>query len=1184
MKDLHILLLGAPEVRYRDKTLDIQRRIPRALLFFLASQGRSVGRDEILPLFWEDESEGYARRRLTDSLSRLRSELPDPDLLQADTSLVGLDYDRIHVDQLAFVDLVERAGRITWHTPDNDPLPDPVYKALHQAVDLWRSPRFLAGANLPNSPALETWLTRTTQRMEHLYKRVLERLAHHARVTGDLEQALVWSHLALALDELDEGMHYLAIRLLIDLGRYIAAREHYHQTEKLYKREYNANPSARMVELFGEIRSSLDRNLDPEPALDWKIHSTVNIPFVGRRSILDNLQRRYMRGSSAIIFGESGQGKTRLMKEFSAKINPLPRVLLAACRPTESSLPYQPFIEVMRNAISPKEWNALPAVWVSQLSLLLPELLSLRSDIERPVLLTAPDVAPRQVHSQILEAIRQVFLLTSRDQRLLFCMDDVHWSDEASLATIAYLLERPPFDRQAFFLATARWEEENPRLQSIITSLQHSHRISIIQLTRLSDQEISELARHVIGYSPSESVTRILSSETGGNPFFLLESLRAWVENGQLEEINRTMYVPSTQNVSNLIAARLAKLSPCARSVLETAAIIRTDFSPELIALATDKSLGEVSSAIAELIKHQLVETADPSPENLTFRFVHEKIKETLLEQIAPLQAHQLHGAVARALERKQPSPDQYALLAQHFDLAGEAERAFDCWVRAGRRARQLLSTADAGTIFSRAEKIIARSNQITDQQIHSLYSEWSEMAFEGEDIFTIQRLNRDLLELGKERNSPLLIGTALDGLSDACLVSNQFEDGLAYTNQALPYLERGENLYKRMEALNHRGVFLYMLNRVEESIETFQTSLAMGAESIDPQVSRARANAHYQIAVARTLDGWPEIAQIHAQRSLTDFTILNRAHGQITAYSALAISHYFLGKYMEARSECQAGFELATRAQAWRMLGYLHNYRSMIDAASGEIDEAVDHANHAIALGERYKHPEITSAGYRLIGDLFIWLRSPQNAIEPFQQAVLASQDQFLSTDSQFRLGGALVLSGQVDSGLKMVEESLAFTERSGLGIINIQAKSALMVLKRYLGDWEGLHSTAEQLYQEATRRSVPSIRMYAAVMLGEIALREGNLELAMGYLQGSANLAAQLPHVWVKIQALVTLHQAARRAGWPDQPYRLQIEAILTKIGASVHKEPFVQAFGTYKETVLRSLAYGDNLTTPV
>jgi tetratricopeptide (TPR) repeat protein len=333
---------------------------------------------------------------------------------------------------------------------------------------------------------------------------------------------------------------------------------------------------------------------------------------------------------------------------------------------------------------------------------------------------------------------------------------------------------------------------------------------------------------------------------------------------------------------------------------------------------------------------------------------------------------------------------------------------------------------------------------------------------------------------------------------------------------------------------------------------------------------------------VARTLNGWPEIAQNHAQRSLTDFTILNRAHGQITAYSALAISHYFLGKYTEARSECQAGFELATRAQAWRMLGYLHNYRSMIDAASGEIDTAVEHANHAIALGERYKHPEIISAGHRLIGDIFIWLRSPQNAIEPFRLAVLASQDQFLSVDSQFRWAGALVLCGQVESGVKMMEEALAFSEQSGLGIINIQAKSAQMVLKRYLGDWQGLQATAEQLYQEAIRRSVPSIRMYAAVMLGEIALREGRLEAAIQYLQGTANLAAQLPHVWIKIQALVMLYKAAQSARLPSQAYQHQIDAILARIGESVQKEPFVQAFNMYKEGVLRALA-GDNLTTP-
>jgi hypothetical protein len=142
---------------------------------------------------------------------------------------------------------------------------------------------------------------------------------------------------------------------------------------------------------------------------------------------------------------------------------------------------------------------------------------------------------------------------------------------------------------------------------------------------------------------------------------------------------------------------------------------------------------------------------------------------------------------------------------------------------------------------------------------VHDLYAEWSEMAYLMEDAATIQRLADSLLRYGQARNSPLLIGTALNIASDASMVLNQFSDGLKLTESAFPHLESSGSLFELMEAYNHRGVFLTMLNRVDEAIPSFQDALAVGADSDALPVVRARANAHYQLAVAWTLHGSPE-------------------------------------------------------------------------------------------------------------------------------------------------------------------------------------------------------------------------------------------------------------------------------------------------------------------------------------
>ena len=164
MSDLQVLLLGPPETRFMGEIFQIPRRLSRALLYYLASQGGFTGRDHLLTLFWEEETEPAARRNLRDTLSRLKSALPDPDLLYIDTSLVGLNFQRASVDQLQFQEMVERLGRAPWQIPGDQPLPEPTYQLLKRAIELWRSPNFMAGAHLPSTPAIDDWLSHTSQR------------------------------------------------------------------------------------------------------------------------------------------------------------------------------------------------------------------------------------------------------------------------------------------------------------------------------------------------------------------------------------------------------------------------------------------------------------------------------------------------------------------------------------------------------------------------------------------------------------------------------------------------------------------------------------------------------------------------------------------------------------------------------------------------------------------------------------------------------------------------------------------------------------------------------------------------------------------------------------------------------------------------------------------------------------
>jgi len=1172
MSPLQVLLCGSPEIRRHDQPVLISRRAPRALLFYLASQGGMVGRDQLLPLLWEEMSENAARRRLSDTLSRLRTELPESDMLLADTSLVGLNFERVYVDQLEFQELIDKAGRLPWQIPANEPLPKYTHNLLLKAAGLWRSPRFLVGANFPSSSVLDEWLTHTTQSMEHQLGRVLDRLAKHAQATGDLEQALRLTRQCLQLDELDEDTNYRTLRLLIDLGYKNEAREHFDRYQTILREELDASPSPRMVSLYRQVREARLVPIWAESTPLWKVHPSVQVPFVGRRSALDQLTRAYQTGRSTFIFGESGQGKTRLLQEFTATLLPQPRLMVTTCRPAEVNLPFQPLVELLRFQVQADEWLTLPAVWASQLSLLLPELMEMRPDLERPIFEATPEAAPGQARAVLMEAIRQLFLLVSKNQRLVLCLDDAHWSDEATLATLAYLLDRVPFTSQALFLVAARWEESNPDLEALLSTLQSTNLATVIPLARMDESEVSELASYVIGQSPTDQFTHSLYLETDGNPFVLLESLRSLVEGETPLDLSRLTALPVVKSIQKLITSRLDKLPAKTRILLEAAAIMGTDFDPEILVDVLGLSTSEVAEELEELCKRYLIEPVSHSPENLRHRFLHEKIRDTLLQTVNPMRARLLHGQVASALEAKALPGDQAATLAQHYELAGEYGPAFEHWLSTGQRARRLLSMDDAARLFGRAGSLISHARQLTDRQIHELYSEWTEMAYEAEDAETIHRINGELLHLGQERNSPLLIGTSLDGMGDACLVTNQFEEGLDFTNQAIDYLENAGNAFQLLQAYNHRGVFLYMLNRLDEAIQSFQDVLALSLDSKDSQHIQARANAHYQIAVTRMLTGMPESAQNHASRSLADFKSIQHAHGQITAYSALAFSRFFLGKYKQANLNCQAGIQLAERLNARRMLGYLHTYQAMIDMSLGNLDGTVLHARQAIEIGTNYHHSEISATGYRLLGDIYFWMHRYPKSIEMYSQAFQVSENQFLVADSKYRLGVSLYLNGQIEIGKKTLYEAIEFTEQAGQKLIWVLAKVAELMIAIQEASWQQVTELHALIDAELSPRSIPELSIIANLLLAEKATQIQDIETALKITLESASKSAAMAHPWLEMRSLVAVHTILQKTNSSDAKISQRIHELLDQFEQQATIEPYRRALRAYLKMIKR------------
>ena len=1155
MKRLQALLLGPPEIRWDDQLFSIQRRYPRALLLYLASRGRMVSRHELLTLLWGEEPDATARLRLRETLGKLKGALPDPSLLISDHDLVGLDFKAVYVDLLEFRELTRQVQPDSWTSLPTGRdsavlLPQNVYQNLNNAVSLWRGPGFLSGADLPSTPGFDDWLVSTGQQVEHQRSWALEKLSEHASAMGDLEQALRYARAALENDELNEDLHEQVLRLLIHMGHRIKAREYFNYYTDLVQRELQAPPSQKILALGNSIdlKSKSTQTLSSRQKTTWRVRSSLETPLVGRKVQLERLNRAYQKGGGVFIFGEFGLGKTRLVKEFVESLDPQPRILLNRCLPNEKSLPFQPIIDLSREIITLEEWLQYPEEWVSHALTVVPDLKKLFPEV-KPAL----PVVPEQARGLLLEGVRQMALILARKRRLVAFLDDAQWADEATLATLSYLLERQPFDQEALLIVALRDDQPNPDLEILLHRLEANVNVSKIYLTRLGPEDTSDIARYVLGKRPNSQVAQLLTNATGGNPLFLLESLRTLKDRLPDQELTGIVNLPLAKNLYALIRSRLQLLSPKVRTILDVAAVVGDEFSPILLEHVSQYSSEEVIAAIEDLENRKLIEFVNQGGNNICCRFIHDQFREVLLMEINPMRAQKLHGAVARSLETMPGNKfsDQAGILAQHYELAGERNKAFEYWLKAGIHSRHLFAYTDASRAFSRAQAALDGPGvEVGIQDIAQLYVEWSEMANEIDDVQALRQIGEKLLNFARQRHNRSLTGVAYTILCDAWMDENLYEDGLAYADRAISILEQADILSRLAYTHVQRGVCFYMLNRLNDAEKAFQRVLELNLKSQETLIIRSRANTHYHLANISNLTAWPQKSRQFAQDALTDFNEINNFYGQASVYHALVLSYHLTGEYHEAVRSGQRGLELAQMIKADRIQAVLHAMLSMTEMSLGHIGPAFEHANHSIEIGNRINHPEIAGIGYRMLGDLYAIFGDAQAAFVYFQRGLAATGQSFLGVDNMMRLGYALCHLGRFDEGLKYMELSEKICNESGQVMTAVIGKIGRATASIILGDWSQAAGIARQVLEIAGQRSLHVWRLAALSIIGAASFQNGNCDEAELIFKGILAQIPQVPNRWTEIRAQAYLEKIYEREGKPSEEPRLRIRELLDQI----------------------------------
>ncbi|HVN55949.1 MAG TPA: AAA family ATPase, partial [Anaerolineaceae bacterium] len=902
----------------------------------------------------------------------------------------------------------------------------------------------------------------------------------------------------------------------------------------------------------------------------WPVSLSTQVPFVGREQALHDLRLAYHRSGMVVVLGEAGAGKSRLIQELFLSSEPAPRLILAPSRPLENNLPFQPIIELLRHSVTLDDWLRLSPPWASQLSVLLPELVIMRPEIP-PV----GDLAPEQARAMLFESIRHLIEQIASSQPILFFLDDAQWADEATLATLAYLEERSVFKDRGLLVMAARPEEPNPSLDNLLASAHSSPVFLQVNLESLSESEIGELARHALGQTPSPEFVRRLAQDTGGNPLFLLETLRAVLELSPGPDFSQTPEtLPLASSIHLLVRNRLRSLSQNTLQVLVMAAVLGNEFFPLVLEKASRMDPEQVVQALDDLERAHLIRpTHTGSQAEQSYYFIHDKIREVLLLELSPARKRLYHQRAALALQEVlgNQADQQASVLARHLEIAGDTLAAFHYWLTAGQRARQLFSLKEAYAAYRRAEQILQNQGQnVPDHPVHLLYTSWGELAYQVNDRETLPRVYNALLHLGEQRRSRLLTGAALSGMGTVAHLENRPVQGLAYLERAIGYLKQAGDDFEHMQAWIRQGMLYLLLNRRQDAIASFEKALELGEEHQELNFMTARSEAHYQISQVLAKMGWPEKGSAHAELALQQCAWSAHPTSEVRAYMVLGLTHFQTGRYTLAGEYCRRGIELAEQTQNWPAAGQLHVYAGHVDLAIANLDACWEHIKQAISFGQRAGLKQTIADGHSLRGDFYRVMGQPALAAEEYQQAVTGSLDSIEAADSLARLGLVLGMDHQVEIGSSFLAQARATAEAYGLGMVALTARfnqAQIQLMRRTR--LEELLEEVEAIEKECLERGMGLMpmmalrtRTMAALLTGQIDLALELSDLALERSQEFRNLWSEIFSLKLRIDVLNAAGQTAEVVATCQEQLSTALERLMARATLPMI-QPYVQSF---------------------
>jgi transcriptional regulator with GAF, ATPase, and Fis domain len=466
--------------------------------------------------------------------------------------------------------------------------------------------------------------------------------------------------------------------------------------------------------------------------------SRFSVPqrLYGRERDVASLVAAFGRAQSdgpvfALVSGSAGSGKTAVVGELEREaLLHGGRFLAGKFDQLERSAPYQALRQAFATLASEENALATEALVTLEphaavLASVIPELGNLLKTQKKAV-----HLGPAETENRLRAAVRSLFMaLGAKERPLVLFLDDLQWADTATLRLLDSVLQGRGFS--LLLVAAFRPSDvgNDDPVSRFRASIERTIPIFEIRLASLSVPELSELLSDTLRLERDAlgPLAELVRDKTDGNPFFVRQFLRTLHDQGLLSwnrgawtfDIDRVRAANVTDNVLDLMTAKLGHLGPDARAVLAIAACIGGTFSLGLLAEVRAQSRQVLAHELWESMIEGLVSptSADyeirlaagaAEPGAIELRFSHDRVQQAAYALLPEAERLRAHLSIGRALRKRIASREVEIFdVAFHLNCARslvtdalEREEVARINLAAGRRARERAAIQSASTFF----------------------------------------------------------------------------------------------------------------------------------------------------------------------------------------------------------------------------------------------------------------------------------------------------------------------------------------------------------------------------------------------------------------------------------------------------------------------------------------------------